>query len=108
MAEKSEDVKAGTVTAPTIRWDYAKMRSSYANVVNAASTREEVTLLFGTNQAWHSGLKEVVVELTDRIILNPHAAKRLLMLLGKLVEEYEANYGELRIEAEKKGTVRKA
>ena len=35
-----------------VRWDDANMTTSYANVVNVASTREEVTLFFGTNQTW--------------------------------------------------------
>jgi hypothetical protein len=36
----------------------------------------------GTNQTWNfREQKEVTVELTDRIVLNPFAAKRLLLLL---------------------------
>jgi hypothetical protein len=65
------------------------MTSIYANVCNAASTRKEVTLLFGTNQSWHSGGKEVVVKLSDCIILNPFTAKRLVGLLNAVVEQYE-------------------
>lgn len=81
--------------APAIRWDDSKMRSSYANVCNVSSTREEVTLLFGTNQAWRAGQKEVAIELTDRIIVSPFAAKRLLRLLGNVVDEYENRFGAL-------------
>ena len=82
-------------TSPTIRWDDSKMRSVYANVCNVSSTREEVTLLFGTNQAWRSGQKEVGIELTDRIIVSPFAAKRLSVLLSGIVEEYETRFGAL-------------
>lgn len=80
---------------PTIRWDDSKMRSTYANVCNVSSTREEVTLLFGTNQAWRSGQKEVGIELSDRIIVSPHAAKRLSVLLSGIVAEYEKRFGNL-------------
>jgi len=45
---------AGTGATPTIRWDDSNLKSSYANVCNVASTREEVVLMFGTNQAPHS------------------------------------------------------
>jgi hypothetical protein len=76
-------------------WDDSKMRSSYANVANVSSTREEVVLLFGTNHAWHSGQREVKIELTDRIILSPFAAKRLSLLLSNLVREYEGRFGAL-------------
>jgi len=85
--------------APQIKWDDSNMKSSYANVCNVASTREEVVLLFGINQAWHAGQKEVTVQLTDRIILSPLAAKRLAILLGNILREHEARFGPLQIEA---------
>ena len=53
------------------------MVTTYANVANAASTREEVALLFGTNTTWKvSSDKPVKIELTNRIILSPYAAMR--------------------------------
>ena len=82
----------------TIKWDDSNMKSSYANVANVASTREEVVLLFGINQAWHGGQKEVTVQLTDRVILSPFAAKRLLILLGNLLREHEARFGNISVE----------
>jgi hypothetical protein len=82
-------------TQPQIKWDDSNMKSSYANVCNVASTREEVVLLFGINQAWHSAQKEIPVQLTDRIILSPLAAKRLAALLGNILKEYEARFGAL-------------
>lgn len=85
-----------------LRWDQAKMRSTYANVCNVNSTREEVTILFGTNQSWNSGQKELVIDLSDRIILNPYVAKRLSALLNNVVQQYESRFGELNIEAENK------
>src|SRR5215468_7625350 len=90
---------AGVQAPLTIKWDDSNMRSSYANVCNVASTREEVVLLFGINQAWHAGQKEVTVQLTDRIILSPHAAKRLSILLGNLMKQHEDRFGALNIEA---------
>lgn len=80
---------------PKVKWDDSSMKSSYANVCNVTSTREEVVLLFGMHQAWQSGQKEVTVQLTDRIVLNPFAAKRLVALLGNVVNEYEKRFGAL-------------
>jgi len=80
MAKDREDtVTAGAVTTK-VKWDDAGMSTSYANVCNVSSTREEVTLLFGTNQTWHTGQKEFIIKLSDRIITSPFAAKRLMML----------------------------
>ena len=78
-----------------VKWDDANMRSAYANVCNAVSTREEVVLLFGLNQSWHAGQKDVTVQLTDRIILSPHAAKRLQVLLTQLIKQHEDRFGPL-------------
>ena len=86
---------------PQVKWDDTNMKSSYANVCNAMSTREEVVIMFGVNQAWHGGTKEVTVQLTDRIILSPHAAKRLSLLLGNLIRQHEERFGQLSIEAPK-------
>ncbi len=91
---KDDSMKA----AQTLRWDDSKMTSTYANVCNVSSTREEVTLLFGTNQSWHTGQKELAIQLTDRIILNPFAAKRMALLLNNIMKEYESRFGELKIE----------
>src|SRR5215475_2000539 len=81
-----------------VKWDDTNMKSSYANVCNVMSTREEVVLMFGVNQAWHAGQKEVTIQLTDRIILSPHAAKRLSILLGNLMRQHEERFGALNVE----------
>jgi len=93
-AEKVDQASGDT----KVRWDDSKMNSTYANVCNVASTREEVTLLFGTNQTWHTGGKEVIVELSDRIILNPYAAKRLAGLLNAVIKQYENRFGTIDVE----------
>ena len=84
-------------TVPNINWDDSRMVSTYANVCNVASTREEVTLLFGTSQVWRSQ-QDVTVQLSNRVILNPHAAKRLSVLLGNVVAQYEQRFGVLALE----------
>jgi hypothetical protein len=87
-----------------VLWDDSKMTSTYANVCNVSSTREEVTMLFGTNQTWHTGQQDLTVVLTDRIILNPFAAKRLSVLLSNVMREYESRFGQLQIEVPGGGT----
>ncbi len=87
--------KTSMVGQTKIRWDDTKMRTAYANVCNVATTREEIMVLFGTSQAWMNAGEEVEVALSDRILLNPHAAKRLMGMLVKTIEEYERNFGSL-------------
>jgi hypothetical protein len=88
----------GDTAGMKIKWDDSNMKSSYANVCNVTSTREEVVMLFGMNQAWNRGQKEVTIQLTDRIVISPYAAKRLSMLLGGVVKEYESRFGQLNID----------
>jgi len=101
MATKGTEA-AGEIRGDTagmkIKWDDSNMKSSYANVCNVTSTREEVVILFGMNQAWNRGQKEVTIQLTDRIVISPYAAKRMSLLLGNVVKEYENRFGPLNIE----------
>ncbi|WP_300666917.1 DUF3467 domain-containing protein [Desulfoluna sp.] len=95
-AEVTEEKSAGT----KVLWDTSKLSSAYANVCNVSSTREEMTLLFGTNKSWNPAEKELTVELTNRMIMNPYAAKRFSVLLDKIVKEYEERFGELKLDAQ--------
>ncbi|MBI4292464.1 MAG: DUF3467 domain-containing protein [Betaproteobacteria bacterium] len=100
----AESTKSGRTAQPAeaagtkIQWDDSNMKSSYANVCNVTSTREEVVMLFGINQAWNRGQKDITIQLTDRIIISPYAAKRLATLLEGVVTEYEKRFGTLTVE----------
>lgn len=78
-----------------VRWDDSGITNSYANVCNVSSSREEVVMVFGINKAWERGSQEVQVQLTDRIILSPFAAKRLAALLNNVLQQYESKFGPL-------------
>lgn len=91
------DDSTASKTTPKVIWEDSKMRSTYANVCNVSSTREEVVVLFGTNQAWQGSESQVTVELSDRIIMSPFAAKRLSMLLQNVIGQYESRFGTLEV-----------
>lgn len=93
-----------TSKVPKVHWDDSELDMSYANVVNVTSTREEVTLFFGTNQTWNPAGNEFKVKLTHRIVVNPFAAKRLFALLSNILTEYERRYGTLDVEAKGPGS----
>ena len=102
MSQTKTEAQPAPTSSPKIIWDDSKMQTSYSNVVNGTSTREEVSVFFGTNQTWNvqdrENIKEVTVELTNRIVLNPFAAKRLLIVLNRIVDEYEKRFGTLDLE----------
>ena len=108
MAKKEEREPSALTETPApgstqvkIRWDSSSMRSAYANVFNVAGTREEVVLLFGMNQAWDAAQKELTVQLSDRLVLSPFVAKRLSIVLGNVIRDYELRYGKLDVETRK-------
>ena len=88
-------LKTSMMGRTKVHWDDAGMQSTYANVCNVATTREEFMLLFGMSRAWTSHAEEVTVDIKNRVLLSPFAAKRMLALLTKTVEEYEKAYGSL-------------
>lgn len=100
---QNSDAAAQATKAPTagpsIRWDDTNLKSSYANVCNVSTTREEVVLIFGINNAWERGQNDVLVQLTDRLILSPFAAKRLATLLTNVMGDYEKRFGSMTEEA---------
>ena len=105
MVEKSKDKPVKDTSQATttrqepvqsqIQWNTQNIKSSYANVCTMNSTREEVILNFGINQAWERGENDIEIELNNRIILSPFAAQRMLDMLAKLMNEYQMRYGEL-------------
>lgn len=96
MSDATETMAAAEPREAQLVWDDAKMATHFANVVNIQSTREQVDLFFGTNQTWNaSNERTLSIELSNRIILSPFAAKRLSVALAGVLREYEARYGTL-------------
>ena len=82
---------------PRIVWDDSKMQTSYANVCNVSTTREEFNFVFGTHRNWHQAKTDLVIDLSQRLIVSPQSAKRLLKLLEASVDKYESTYGEIEL-----------
>jgi len=103
MAKEKEAIPASPsaestgTNVPVVKWDDSSMSTAYANVCNVTGTREEVALLFGTNQTLYTGQKEVTVKVNNRIVVSPYAAKRLQKLLENVLRQYEARFGSLDI-----------
>ena len=87
-----------TTTSPTIKWDDTNIRSTYANICNITSSREEVSLMFGIKKSLDTKKNELPVELSDRIILNPYAAKRVALFLKEVIEQYEEKLGKIELD----------
>ncbi len=84
----------------TIHWHDDRMESVYANIGTATANREEFYLLFGTHRNWRGSAgdtKEVDVDLSTRLVLNPYAAKRFAAILASSIKAYEDQFGKIDI-----------
>ena len=90
---------AASVASPRIRRDESNAKLSYANFFNVSSTREETVLMFGMIQASPNPREEILVEVNNRVVLTPHAAKRLHLMLGRVLDQYETRFGPLTAES---------
>jgi len=74
--------------------DESRVATVYSNFCRVTGTPEEVILDFALNpQPFDVPTQPIVV--TQRIILNPLTAKRLIYALGMSVERHEATFGVL-------------
>lgn len=97
--DKPQSATIDAARSTSVQWNDREMATQFANVVNVQSTREQVDLFFGMNRTWNVAEDgQVMVDLTNRIILTPFAAKRLLAVLGGVLREYESRHGALDVE----------
>lgn len=86
---------------PQIEVDDSKALASYANFCRVTGTPEEVLIDFGLNE--HPfGAQTHPLPITQRIITNYYTAKRLLQVLHMTVGRYEATFGVLEIDVQKR------
>ena len=94
--QETVEATAETTTRDVrVRFDDTNMSSNYANVANVGMSKDEVTLLFGTNKTWGAVKEEVVIELSSRIILTPAVAKSFAETLQRVLNEYEKQVGKI-------------
>ena len=78
-------------------------RDNYANSVQVRVSLWDFFLMFGTvNQ---TGPEAVTIQNFQGIYLSPPQAKALANLLGQNLRQYEAAFGEIKLEAQAPGDV---
>ena len=91
--------EGGESRSSSVVWNDIEMQTSFANVVNVQGTREQVEVFFGTNRSWNPADDGPLrVDLSNRVIMTPYAAKRLHQILTGVLREYEARHGILKVE----------
>ncbi len=97
--ESTPSGRSGEARGSSLVWNDEAMQTTFANVVNIQGTREQVEFFYGTNRTWNPSQEGPVrVDLTNRIIMTPYAAKRMHRILTGVLREYEARHGVLKVE----------
>ncbi|HSG29871.1 MAG TPA: DUF3467 domain-containing protein [Candidatus Krumholzibacterium sp.] len=81
-----------------IELDEKAAEGIYSNFVLAGNTPAEFILDFARMLP---GLKKAKV--LSRIIMTPQSAKSLLQVLGRTIQQYETNFGEISLKGGKSG-----
>lgn len=83
-----------------------QMKTSYANAFQTHSTPEELLVSFGINQTLPSQEEgvtaDMILQFTDRIIMNHFTAKRLALSLLQSVREHEERFGVIELDVSKR------
>ena len=94
-AQGNEDTRRKS----SVQWNKDEMATSFSNVVNIQGTREQIEFFFGISRSWDAETDgPMQVDLSNRVILTPYAAKRLHLILTGVLREYEARHGTLKVE----------
>ena len=92
--EQTEVALTGDGQADTrIHWDDSDMTENYANVATVIATQEEFSILFGVQKGLRPDPRGMTVQVSNRIMVNPFLAKRLLAVLTRTLDEYERRFG---------------
>lgn len=81
--------------------DDADAAAAYASLVRVGGSAEEIVLDF-SGPLRPTGPKAATMKVTERIFMNPWAAKRLAIALGQTIARYEETYGQLEMDERKR------
>ncbi len=93
VSEWAEPGSESSRHGPDRSRDDSNLKRSYANVCNVSTKREEVVMVFGSNNAWERGQNEVRVQLTARSILVFLPRNGSPPLLTNVLADYEKRFG---------------
>jgi hypothetical protein len=96
MAEEVET--EGARPGVPVLFDERDIKHVYSNAYLISALSDEVIIDLGFNMPTRnpqSGQPQVVLKITDRVVMNYMNAKRLALSLGQLVKRYEQQFGEL-------------
>jgi len=86
--------------APAATINDTKATCTYSNFCRVVGSPEELIVDFGLNS--HQGNESQNIDITQRIVLSFHTAKRLLQAMQMAVSRHEQVFGELETDIQKR------
>jgi flagellar protein FlaG len=87
---------------PSVQLEQAPdYREGYANSVQVRASLWDFLLLFGTVK--QSTAEQVSIQNFQGVYFSPQQAKALMNVLQQNIQQYEATFGEIRLEAKQPG-----
>ncbi len=96
MAEETTD--PGAAQSVQVLLDERELRQIYSNAYRIHATADEVIVDLGFNMPNpnpQAGQQQLLLKITDRVVMSYLNAKRLSQSLTQLVKRYEQQFGEL-------------
>ncbi len=97
-----EKMGEGQPVQQQIPVELGEVVATYANFFRVTGTPEELVLDFGLNTQQVGPAGPETVKLSHRMVLSFYTAKRLLQALNWAVNRYEANFGVLETDFQKR------
>jgi hypothetical protein len=97
----AEPSPAQSESRTTIEFDDSEANVMYANMLRIHSSPEDVAIDFAHTPNPQL-LQDQKLKISQRIILNPHNAKRLLGMLAQVVKRHEDQFGPLELDVRKR------
>jgi len=97
--ETPDELGRQSVPPQPMRADDSKVVTSYANFCGVAGTAEEMIVDFGLNRP-SGGAAPVVIN--QRVIMSYYTAKRLVATMAAYLRQYEAAFGILELDVQKR------
>jgi hypothetical protein len=100
MAEEATQTGAAENAPPAI--DIGNLKTAYANICRIVPTPAEIIVDFGLNPNFFGQVLQEPLKLETRIIMSPDGAKRLALHLAAIISNYEAQYGAIELDVNKR------
>jgi hypothetical protein len=99
MAEEIEQAGAAGQQQVQVLVDERDMKTLYANAYRIHTAEQEAVIDFGFNMpnpnAQAGQQQQVLLKVTDRVVISYVTAKRLALSLQQLVKRFEQQFGEI-------------